>query len=37
MARTAGWFAQKNEFLESGDIRLARPRQIYVGEPRRTL
>lgn len=37
MARTAGWFAQKNEFLESGDIRLARPRQVYVGEPRRTL
>ncbi len=37
MARTAGWFAQMNEFLESGDPKLARPRQVYVGSPRRPL
>lgn len=32
MARTVGWFAQKNELLESDELRLARPRQIYSGE-----
>ncbi len=37
MARTAGWFAQKNELLESSDLKLARPRQVYVGSPVRHL
>lgn len=37
IARTVGWFAQKNELLESDDLRLARPRQVYTGSPLRHL
>jgi citrate synthase len=30
--RTAGWLAQWDEMLRDGDQKIARPRQIYVGE-----
>jgi citrate synthase len=33
--RTAGWIAQWEEMLTDGDQKIARPRQIYVGPPRR--
>jgi citrate synthase len=35
IARTAGWLAQYREFLQDPEQGLARPRQIYVGEPER--
>ncbi len=34
IGRTPGWLAHWNEMLEQ-DSRIARPRQIYVGEPER--
>jgi citrate synthase len=33
--RTAGWLAQWDEMLRDGDQKIARPRQIYIGPPRR--
>ena len=30
--RTAGWIAQWEEMLTDPDQKIARPRQIYVGE-----
>jgi citrate synthase len=33
--RTAGWIAQWEEMLLDADQKIARPRQIYVGPPRR--
>jgi citrate synthase len=33
--RTAGWLAQWQEMLEDPEQKIARPRQIYVGEERR--
>ncbi len=33
--RTSGWIAQWLEFLEGPDRRIARPRQIFLGEPTR--
>ncbi|MGE3343174.1 MAG: citrate synthase [Vicinamibacterales bacterium] len=33
--RTAGWLAQWDEMLRDSDQKIARPRQIYVGAPRR--
>ncbi len=30
--RTAGWLAQWQEMLEDGDQKIARPRQVYIGE-----
>jgi len=30
--RTVGWLAQWNEMLEDEDQRIARPRQVYIGE-----
>ncbi len=35
--RTVGWVAQWQEMLEDPDQRIARPRQIYQGPPRREL
>ncbi|MFQ5410028.1 MAG: citrate synthase [Anaerolineales bacterium] len=35
IARTAGWLAQWNELLEDDEKRIARPRQIYLGEDQR--
>ncbi|MEX1254182.1 MAG: citrate synthase [Dehalococcoidia bacterium] len=34
--RTAGWLAQWREMLQDPEQRIARPRQIYAGEPRRS-
>jgi citrate synthase len=33
--RTSGWLAQWNELLEDADQKIARPRQIYLGEKTR--
>lgn len=35
LARTAGWIAQWNEMISSPEHRIARPRQLYTGHPRR--
>ena len=35
LARTAGWIAQWNEMISSPEHRIARPRQLYIGEIRR--
>ena len=35
--RTAGWLAQWQEMLEDSEQKIARPRQIYLGEPVRRL
>ena len=32
IARTSGWLAQWKEFLTDPESRIARPRQVYVGE-----
>jgi citrate synthase len=33
--RTAGWIAQWEEMLNDPDQKIARPRQIYIGPPKR--
>jgi citrate synthase len=33
--RTSGWLAHWEELLEQ-DAKIARPRQLYTGEPERT-
>ena len=35
MARTVGWISQWKEMISDPDHRIARPRQLYTGEPRR--
>jgi len=35
MSRTAGWLSQWEESLLDKEQKIARPRQIYVGEQRR--
>ncbi len=35
VARTAGWLAQWEEMLEDKEQRIARPRQIYIGQGER--
>jgi citrate synthase len=35
IARTAGWLAQWQEMLGDPEQKIARPRQLYVGPPRR--
>ena len=35
VARTVGWIAQWSEMIEDPDQRIGRPRQIYIGAPRR--
>jgi citrate synthase len=32
VARTSGWLAQWQEQLQDPDLRIARPRQVYVGQ-----
>jgi citrate synthase len=32
IARTSGWLAQWKEFLTDPESRIARPRQVYIGE-----
>jgi len=35
IGRTAGWIAQWQEMLDDPDQKIARPRQVYVGEQKR--
>ena len=35
LARTAGWVAQWNEMLGQPGNKIGRPRQVYIGKPRR--
>ena len=35
LARTVGWIAQLNEMIGDPEDKIARPRQLYVGSPRR--
>ena len=35
--RTVGWLAQWDEMMRDGEQKIARPRQIYAGPPRRDL
>ncbi len=35
MARTVGWIAQWNEMISEPDQKIGRPRQLYIGAPRR--
>ena len=35
LARTVGWIAQWNEMVSDPENKIARPRQLYAGSPRR--
>ena len=35
VARTVGWIAQWKEMMEDPDQKIGRPRQLYIGQPRR--
>jgi citrate synthase len=35
MARTIGWIAQWNEMIADPEQKIGRPRQLFVGSPRR--
>ncbi len=35
LARTVGWIAQWNEMIADPEQKIGRPRQLYVGQPRR--
>ena len=35
LARTVGWIAQWNEMIADPEQKIGRPRQLYVGSPRR--
>jgi citrate synthase len=36
LGRTAGWLAQWNEMIEDPELKIARPRQIYLGDELRS-
>jgi len=36
VARTVGWIAQWKEMIEDPEQRIGRPRQLYIGAPRRS-
>ncbi len=36
VARTAGWIAQWQEMMSEPNLRIGRPRQLYVGPPQRS-
>lgn len=36
LSRTVGWLAHWKEMIEDPEQRIARPRQLYVGEPKRS-
>jgi citrate synthase len=36
LARTVGWIAQWAEMIEDPEQKIGRPRQLYVGQPRRS-
>jgi len=35
MSRTVGWVSQWNEMVSEGQMRIGRPRQLYVGQSQR--
>jgi citrate synthase len=35
LARTVGWIAQLNEMISDAEYKIGRPRQLFVGSPRR--
>lgn len=35
LSRTVGWVAQWKEMMEEQSLRIGRPRQLYIGEPKR--
>jgi citrate synthase len=35
LARTVGWIAQLNEMIGDPEYKIGRPRQLFVGSPRR--
>src|SRR6202045_4318308 len=35
VARTAGWIAQWKDMIEDPSQKIGRPRQLYIGSPRR--
>ncbi len=37
LARTVGWIAQLNEMIADPDYKIGRPRQLFVGAPRRSV
>jgi citrate synthase len=37
LARTVGWIAQLNEMIGDPEYKIGRPRQLFVGSPRRDL
>ncbi len=37
MARTVGWVAQWKEMISDPEQKIGRPRQLFVGEPKRTV
>ena len=37
LARTVGWIAQLNEMIADPEYKIGRPRQLYVGAPRRAV
>jgi citrate synthase len=37
LARTVGWIAQLNEMIADPEYKIGRPRQLYVGSPRRSV
>jgi len=37
LARTVGWIAQLNEMISDPEYKIGRPRQLFVGSPRRSV
>ncbi|MDI9336178.1 MAG: citrate synthase [Gammaproteobacteria bacterium] len=37
LSRTVGWIAQLNEMISDEDYKIGRPRQLFVGSPRRDM
>jgi citrate synthase len=37
LARTVGWIAQLNEMIGDPEYKIGRPRQLFVGSPKRTV
>ena len=35
LARTVGWIAQWQEMMQDPSQKIGRPRQLYIGEPKR--
>ncbi|MDB5989789.1 MAG: gltA, partial [Herbaspirillum sp.] len=35
MARTIGWIAQWNEMISDPEQKIGRPRQLFIGSPKR--